>query len=106
MEQIQYIVVSELKKEEQAIINDLCTEYYPKIKRILQNDLTLKVRVKSYNKGGKSKYSIHCHAEAPTKEFESEKADWDLARTLHKVFNALMAEIEHAFHDKGLERRK
>ena len=101
MDQIQYIGVNELKKEDKDIVDDLCTEYYGKVKRMLHNELLLKVRVKQYSKGGKPKFSIHIRAESPTKVFETSKDDWDIARTLHKAFNALMAEIEHVFHKKS-----
>ena len=103
MDQIQYDGVSDLKKAEQEVVNDLCSEYYEKVKRMLHNELILKVKIEALSKGGKPRYIVEIKAEAPTRIFEVSKDDWDIARTLHKSFNALMAEIEHTFHKKGLQ---
>ena len=57
---------------------------------------------KEYDKSGHaSKYSITMKAMAPTKIFEVDKTDWDLARVLHKAFKALENEIKHYFHTEG-----
>jgi hypothetical protein len=101
MEQIQFIDLKKLEPEQQAVVQQLSTEYYGKIKRELNNLTTLIVHIKEYKKG--HKFSIHVRAEAPTRIFESTKAaDWDLARTMHKAFKDLEREIQHVFHkDKG-----
>jgi DNA-binding CsgD family transcriptional regulator len=100
MEAIQYTGVQELTKEERAILDKLSAEYYDKIERQFKNELGLKVHVKLYHKtGDRKKYSIHIKAVAPTKIFNSDKAaDWDFARTVHKAFKDLEAQIKHALH--------
>ena len=98
---IQFIGLNELEGPEQDRVNALATEHYEKIKRLLNNATSLVIHIKPYNKSGhSSKYSIHVRALAPTKTFEADKTDWDLARAMHKVFKALEKEIEHEFHSE------
>ena len=98
-EVIQFIGVSDLNAEEQAIVNALSTEYYQKIKRSLNNLTSLAVHVKVHSKeGSKKKFAIRIRAIAPTSIIEAKLAhDWDLARTLHKAFENIEKEIEHKF---------
>lgn len=99
-EQIQFVGVSKLSPEDQLVVNQLATEYYPKIKRSLKNVTNLVVHIKEYSKtGDRHKYSLHVRALAPTQVFESSKSsDWDLARALHKAFKDVERQIQHKLH--------
>jgi len=99
-EVIQFVGVADLQPEEQAIVNKLSTEYYEKLKRMVNNLASLKVHIKTLNDEGKKKlYDIHTQLQAPTVSFNSTKAqDWDLARTLHKSFQDLEHQINHKLH--------
>lgn len=100
-EVIQFIGVSDLPAEEQAIVHQLTTEHYEKIKRKLHNLTNMTVHVKCYDKeGDRKKYSLHVKVMAPTKEFNSTKADdWELPRAVHKAFNDIDAQIKHRLHN-------
>lgn len=100
MEPIQIIGVKELDEFELPLVNKLANEYYQKIQRELQNVTSVVIHIKSYEKEGKrKKYSIHVRVIAPTRIFESSKAqDWDLARTLHKAFRDIERELQHKLH--------
>ena len=94
-ELIQFVGWKLLSFQEKAIADKLSTEYYGKIKRNLNNITSLIVHFKEHklnenNKEKPRKYSIHIRAIAPTKIFEASSFDWDLARTLHKVYNELL----------------
>jgi hypothetical protein len=97
---IEFVGLSELDEEEKEVLNNLSTEYYPKIKRLLKNVTSLVVHVKAYKKKGtKQKYSLHVRAIAPTRAFESTKAHgWDLAMVLHKSFLDIEKQIKHKLH--------
>ena len=96
MEKIQYRGVDNLKNEEKDTLNKLAPEYYDKIQRALKNVTSLQVDIKLYKKlGGKRKYDVHVKAIAPTTIFSASYADWDFARTLHKVFKKIENEIAH-----------
>ncbi len=105
MEAIQYKGLDRVIPENRLVLDKLSSKYYEKIKRSLHNDYSLVVHIKRYeDKGGgegkekeKAKYSIAVRAVAPTKIFEASAADWDFARTLHKVFKDIELEIEHHF---------
>ncbi len=101
-ELIQFIGVSELTPEEQAMVSKLSTEHYEKLSRILKNNIeNMTVHVKGYAKEGeKKKYSLHVRVKIPSSAvIESCKShDFDLARALHKSFDDLRAQIEHRFH--------
>ena len=96
MEEIQYRGVDGLNDDEKGTLNKLAPEYYEKIQRALKNVTSLQVDIKLYNKlGSKKKYDIHAKVIAPTKMFSTSYADWDFARTLHKVFKKMEREILH-----------
>ena len=96
IEKIQYRGVDNLNDEEKKILDKLAPEYYDKIQRSLNNITSLQVDIKLYKKlGGKRKYDVHAKAIAPTTMFNTSYADWDFARTLHKVFKKMEREILH-----------
>src|SRR3972149_6494323 len=75
-------------------------EYHEKIKRQIKNkDTTLKIDIKEHGKGGKrKKYSITVTLEFARNIIKANAFDWEFARTIHKVMEKLITEIEHKFH--------
>ncbi|MDP7180651.1 MAG: HPF/RaiA family ribosome-associated protein [Candidatus Woesearchaeota archaeon] len=98
MEPIQVIGINVLDDKEQEAANTLINGYYEKIARELKNVTSVSVHLKAHSKGGKKKYDIRIKALAPTRVFESQESDWDLARTLHKVFKNVERQIQHKLH--------
>lgn len=87
-----------LSEKERKIADKLVKEYYEKIKRQIKKDFTLKINFKEYETDGKNKkYSINAEVFS-SKKFSASDADWDFARTLHKVMIKLINQIEHDFH--------
>jgi len=96
MEAIQITGIDEISSNDKAIVNKLANDYYSKIKRALKNEISIKLHVKQHSKtGNKHKSDIRVKVVAPTKSFESQESDWDLARTLHKVFRNVIRQLEH-----------
>jgi len=98
-----------LTEKEKQLTNRLLNEYYVRIQRQIKNLTVFSFDLKEYKKEGKAKkFSVHIRVEAPTRIFEADYADWDLARTIHKVLNKLMNEIEKRLHssDQHLRVRK
>ncbi len=98
---IQYVGVSDLTAEEQAIVNSIVTDEFSKIKRKINNITDITVHIKTYQKeGGKKKYSMHIKIAAPTHVFDSSNQDdWDLPTALHKAFESVEHQITHKFHN-------
>ena len=98
---IQYIGLTDLDPVDQDLVKKLSDEYYPKIRRLLNNMTSLAVHIKTHSKGGKqSRYEITIRAIAPTKMFEVGKTeDYELPKTLHKAYKDIITEIEHHFKD-------
>ncbi len=100
MEEIQIIGIDEIGDDDKIIVNKLANDYYSKIKRALKNEVSVKLHVKQHSKTGKQhKSDIRVKVVAPTKVFESQESDWDLARTLHKVFKNVLRQLEHRIRD-------
>jgi len=100
MEPIQIKGIDELNDEEKNLVNTLANEYYGKIQRELKNATSISLHVKQHSKtGNRHKSDIRIKVIAPTKIFEAQESDWDLARTLHKVFNNIERQIEHRIRD-------
>jgi len=96
MEHVDIIGIEELEDEEKGVFNKLVDEYYKKIQRELKNITSLTVHLKVHSKGGKAKkYDIRVKALAPTRIFEAQESEWDLAKALHKVFKNIVMEIQH-----------
>jgi hypothetical protein len=106
VEQIQFIGLNDIEEVDQEMVKKLASECYGKIRRSLHNITSLVIHIKSHSKGGaRPKYSLHIRAVAPTRIFETETSDWDLARALHKVFDDILREIQHAFHEDRTTKR-
>ena len=99
MELIQIVGLEQLEKSEKDDIKRLVNEHFTKIQRHLKNIEGIVLNIKEYNKEGKrKKFSLHLRAIAPIHIFEADAVDWDLRRTVHKVFEKLENELEHHFH--------
>lgn len=102
MEPIQVTGIDVLDEKEKILANKIINEYYEKIFRELQNITSVAVHIKAHTKGGKAKkFDIRAKAIAPTKIIEAQESDWDLARTLHRVFKNIERQIEHRFRDSS-----
>jgi len=96
---LQYIGFRSLDEIEASKLSEISEREYPKIERSLPT-ATVILRIKRYKgKGKKNKYSIHAKIEAPNIKIVAQTADWDIAKTTHKIFNKLQTEIEHKFRD-------
>lgn len=99
MEPIQVIGTELLNDDEKATANKLANEYYKKIFRELKNITSVTAHIKVHSKGGKrKKFDLRVKAIAPTRIFEAQESDWDLARTFHRVFRNIKREIQHRLH--------
>jgi len=97
MEKIQIIGVDEIDDDlEKSTIDKITREYYEKIERALGANASITVHIKQHGKGGQRKKSdIRVRVDAPSKMFEAQESDWDLARALHKVFKNVERELQH-----------
>ena len=98
-----------LSEKEKQLITHLLNEYSVRIQRQIKNITSFNFDLKKYEKTGKmQKFSVHARVKGLTGSFEADYGDWDLARTIHKVFNKLMNEIEKRLHisDQHLKTRK
>ena len=97
MSNIQYIGLKEFTEQEQEIIKSLALEYADKLERYI-SEFTLVINLKRHNLAGKRiKFSFHTRLDAPSFILTSKADDWDLARTLHKLFKKIENEIKHKF---------
>ena len=99
---IQFIGLINFSKLESGIIRGLAQEYYDKFLRDVK-DILLVISLKKYDqKETKCKYSFHSRVESgSTVLLTSEASDWDLKRTLHKLFQKLEKGIQHKYKLKG-----
>lgn len=102
MARIQLKGFEVLSREEFYQLNKIVNSYYEKIKRSVNQDFTVSIKLKEYKRQGKKdkahKFSIQLGISIPTKrKIESSAADWDLNRTLHSGFKKILEEIEHMF---------
>jgi ribosome-associated translation inhibitor RaiA len=106
---IQIKGIEQLSEEERKAVEEILDNSYEKLKRRTKTDFLLKLAIKEYsknldNKNKRKKYSIQAQISGDVREFEASADDWDLRKVLHKVFEKLDNEIEHAFHSSEQNR--
>lgn len=103
MENVFFSGIKELSLSEKLRLQDFASKYYEKIKRMIKNELRLKIHVKCHNvEGNKKKYSIHVQAIAPTRMFTSTRGvAWTLEKASHKAFLEIEHQIEHHMKIEG-----
>lgn len=93
-----------LNEEQKWEFNKEIEKYKEKLKWKTKSDFVLKIVIKEYAHKGEDKdnkrkrYSIQAHIKGPTQNFEASGEDWDFNKLVHKVFEKLINEVEHAFH--------
>jgi ribosome-associated translation inhibitor RaiA len=103
LQTIGFDVLTEETKNEFKKIFD---ESFKKIERKLKNAESFRIKLKEYSPGGKVKFSIHVLVSYSGKVLEANASDWDLKRTMHKVFDKIEQEAEHTFHISDQNKRK
>lgn len=98
---IQFIGLKDFDSSETSIIKELSEEYYEKLLRDITN-AQLILELKKYKKDGeKAKYAFHSRVESgKSLALVSKASDWDLKRTLHKLFQKLEHELQHKYKIK------
>ena len=99
-DEIKYVGLHDLNPLEQESVHKIAIEYFPKMKREVDNLVSMKVTIKTHHIGGKrKKYSIHVQMSSPGHTFTSTRAvDWDISRTMHKSCTECLAQIIHRIH--------
>ena len=88
-----------LNENEKKDFETVLGKYYEKIERKLKDISSIVFHLKEYNRQGtRKKFSIHAKIVYSGKFFEADSFDWDLKRTIHKLFRKMEEEIEHKFH--------
>ncbi|MEK6816719.1 MAG: hypothetical protein AABY09_03835 [Nanoarchaeota archaeon] len=94
--EIKYIGIDSLDEIEASELKSLVERNMPKVERHLskhQKETTsakTRVSVKKVNHGDKKKhFLIKMYVASTVGKFEVEHSDWDLARTVHKVFESM-----------------
>lgn len=95
---IQFMGLKEFDEKEEEIIRNLSAEYYEKLLRDITN-AKLVLDLKKYKKDGeKAKYAFHSRVESgKSLALVSKASDWDIKRTLHKLFQKLEHELQHKY---------
>ena len=101
MEQIRFIGLNKCDDLENTKIRDLTKKHLTKLGKYIE-DYTLIMKIRKHAIVKKSidksvKYSIHIKIEFPNILINASYADWDLTRTVHRVFEKVEHEIEHKF---------
>jgi hypothetical protein len=110
-EKIQYVGLRELDEVDRQALEEIATKYHDKIKRKTKNQTSLIIHIKvhgahkdkchgeDHDADKKIKYGIHLKVIAPMHVFESEDSDFDIRKVTNMVFEHMLNQIEHKFHD-------
>ncbi len=105
---LQYDGLDKLTDAEREAVVRISEHNYPKIQRDIKNLVKIVVHVKmhgdknpDHNIKKKRLYSVHLHVHAPTKTIRVSNADaWELEESLHRAFDEVRREIDHAFRSR------
>jgi len=99
MDGIKFVGQEDFSLDEIRIINDICAKSFVKISRMVDNPaLTLKMKKHGKILGiiaKKVKYSFHLKVAGNEILISASQSDWNLAKSLHGVFENAISEIEH-----------
>lgn len=104
MEGIEIKGIEFLNDAEKFELNKEVAKYSEKIKWKTKSDFILKLVIKIGSKKADDKdnkrkrYSLKADIKGATHSFESNVEDWDFNKAVHKVFEKLINEVEHAYH--------
>jgi hypothetical protein len=93
-----------LSEEDKWELNKEIEKYQEKIKWKTKSDFILKLVIKEYNHKSedkdnkRKKYSLQAQIKGATHSFEASSFDWDFNKSLHKIFEKLITEVEHYYH--------
>ncbi|MEA2036666.1 MAG: hypothetical protein U9O94_04105 [Nanoarchaeota archaeon] len=100
MEPVQLVGIDDLKGGEKHLLRKFANEYVEKISKLVNNEVSIKLHVKVRSKTGKQhQYVIKVMVRSAAGNFESEESDWELKRTLHKVFTNIENQVKHKFRE-------
>lgn len=102
---IRFIGLANFDTEEDTAIKQITREYYEKILRALEKSsivLELKKTELSETNNKRFRYDFHVRVESANKIIATaESFDWDIKRTLHRVFQKLEHELQHKYKLEG-----
>lgn len=103
---IRFIGLKKLSDAQQASVNKISGKYYTKIARSLKKEVDIDIQIKLEDVEGKrERFKIRIRVDQPSFLANAQAIDWDLNRTLHKAFEAILHELEHKFKTKPLKWR-
>ena|SRR3989338_4719063 len=107
MAMIQYIGLNDLSEAEQSKVK-LAAERELEKCQINVADPLLVINFKQVAKGGSQKeFNIKARLESSSGNFEASHMDYDLQKTLHKVFEHLSNRVKHKLRvDDGIMSKK
>ncbi|MCK4670588.1 MAG: hypothetical protein KAT43_05285 [Nanoarchaeota archaeon] len=107
---IRYTGLKNLTSSEKRTAEKLASQYHAKIQEALDRTTTLKFHFKVHDEEGKKKkYSVTVETVAANRQpFSASRADWDLARTMHRALKYLEREIKKKLRtdDKGIGTKR
>ena len=104
MDGIEIKGIEVLSENEKFELNKLINSYKEKLKWKTKSDYKLKLAVKIHSKKADDKdtksrnYSLHAMLKGETHSFEASASDWDFNKSVHKLFQKLINEVEHTYH--------
>jgi hypothetical protein len=104
MDGIEIKGIELLTEEQKWAFSKEIEKYKEKLKWKTKSDFILKIVLKEYahkadDKDTKRKrYSIQAQIKGQTHSFEANAEDWDFNKLVHKIFEKLINEVEHAYH--------
>ena len=102
MHKIEYSGINDLNPRERIILDKILKKEYYRMQRILENESTLKVHIRSIKKETRKRYILSIRLETPKKVFATkskdtqEAGDWKLKKAVHKAIKHLKSEVEHS----------
>lgn len=106
---IRYVGLSKLSSTERRTAEKIAAEYQEKVQRAIQKPTPLRVHFKAYDEEGRrKKYTVTIETLAAVRPFSAKRADWNLARAMHRAFKYLIRQITNQLHSdrKGAAARR
>lgn len=109
---IEYSGLKNLSEIEKTALRSIVENENEKIQRLVKDDYSLNINIKTLKKLTKKRFIISFKLEAPTIRFfvktkdTEEGGDWDITKATHKGLKALEFEIKHKLKSDTSEWKK
>lgn len=99
---IQYVKVPELDEVDRQALDNMVSEKYDRLTKMLHNELQLTLHFKHYSRTGlRKQHEVKCRLSAPGMSFVSSAKAWKLLKAAQRVLKIVERDVKKRIKNRG-----